>query len=54
MPAQGDNQAIMILNSWLTKHHSVMNRITELSLVAVTRDDLDQLHREVVRYNANR
>jgi len=29
-------------------------RITELSVVAVTRDDLEQLHRDVVRYNANR
>ena len=54
MPAQGDNQAIMILNSWLSKHRTIMNRITELSVVAVTRDDLEQLHRDVVRYNANR
>jgi len=29
-------------------------RITELSVVAVTRDDLEQLHRDVVRFNANR
>jgi len=29
-------------------------RITELSVVAVTRDDLEQLHRDVGRYNANR
>ena len=32
----------------------VMPRITELSVVAVTRDDLEQLHRDVGRYNANR
>ena len=31
-----------------------MPRITELSVVAVTRDDLEQLHRDVGRYNANR
>jgi len=29
-------------------------RITELSVVAVTRDDLEQLHRDVGRYNVNR
>ena len=31
-----------------------MPRITELSVVAVTRDDLKQLHRDVVRYNVKK
>ena len=46
--AQGDNYAVQRM----TFENNA--RITELSVVAVTRDDLEQLHRDVERFNANR